>query len=137
MKCQTCRTFLIFLLFNLDIKLNVFLTYNKIYYYCLGVCVSSAGLTCHPRKKPKIVSHDVVLYNANGSQVKLTQSQIGQENYNKWNAEKLLHLHTIFWCRVPGSRSRNTELNNSILVWILTTRIKTGICIWSRNSLLF
>ena len=34
-----------------------------------GVCVSSAGLTCHPKKKPKIVSHDVVLYNANGSQV--------------------------------------------------------------------
>lgn len=36
---------------------------------CSGVCVSSAGLTCHPKKKPKIVSHDVVLYNANGSQV--------------------------------------------------------------------
>ena len=31
--------------------------------------MSSAGLTCHPKKKPKIVSHDVVLYNANGSQV--------------------------------------------------------------------
>ena len=58
---------------------------------------------------------------------KFTQSQIGQENYNKWNAEKLLHLHTIFWCRVPSSRSRNTELNNSILVWILTTRIKIYI----------
>ena len=87
MKCQTCRTFLILLLFNFDIKLNVFLTYNKIYSYCLGVCVSSAGLTCHPRKKPKIVSHDVVLYNANGSQVngisrieRLTQYQIGQIN---------------------------------------------------------
>ena len=35
----------------------------------LGVCVNSAGLTCHPKKKPKIVSHEVVLYNANGSQV--------------------------------------------------------------------
>ena len=31
--------------------------------------MSSAGLTCHPKKKAKIVSHDVVLYNANGSQV--------------------------------------------------------------------
>ena len=37
-----------------------------------GVCVSSAGLTCHPKKKPKIVSHDVVLYNSNGSQVRLS-----------------------------------------------------------------
>lgn len=36
---------------------------------CSGVCVNSAGLTCHPKKKPKIVSHEVVLYNANGSQV--------------------------------------------------------------------
>ena len=35
----------------------------------LGVCVSSAGYTCHPKKKPKIVTHDVVLYNINGSQV--------------------------------------------------------------------
>ena len=34
-----------------------------------GVCVSSAGWTCHPKKKPKIVTHDVVLYNINGSQV--------------------------------------------------------------------
>jgi len=36
---------------------------------CSGVCVNSAGLTCHPKKKPKIISHEVVLYNANGTQV--------------------------------------------------------------------
>ena len=36
-----------------------------------GVCVNSAGLTCHPKKKPKIFAHKVVLYNANGTQVKI------------------------------------------------------------------
>ena len=45
-------------------------SFQKIFIHLLsGVCVSSAGLTCHPKKKAKIVSHDVVLYNANGSQV--------------------------------------------------------------------
>ena len=39
---------------------------------CEGVCVSSAGWTCHPKKKPKIVTHDVVLYNINGSQVQFS-----------------------------------------------------------------
>jgi len=36
---------------------------------CSGVCVNSAGLTCHPKKKPKIIAHEVVLYNSNGTQV--------------------------------------------------------------------
>jgi hypothetical protein len=35
-----------------------------------GVCVHSSGLTCHPRKAPRTVQHQVVLYATNGTQVR-------------------------------------------------------------------
>jgi len=36
---------------------------------CSGVCLEKAGFSCHSKKKPKLVSHDVVLYSLNGTQV--------------------------------------------------------------------
>lgn len=41
---------------------------------CEGVCVHSSGLTCHPRKTPKKIQHQVVLYATNGTQVCRTVS---------------------------------------------------------------
>ena len=56
-------------LFPVSLNLKIFRHFKKYLHLLSGVCVSSAGLTCHPKKKARIVSHDVVLYNANGSQV--------------------------------------------------------------------
>ncbi|XP_023334974.1 vascular endothelial growth factor C [Eurytemora carolleeae] len=36
---------------------------------CSGVCLEKSGFSCHARKKPKLVSHEVVLYSLNGTQV--------------------------------------------------------------------
>jgi len=36
---------------------------------CLGVCLEKSGFSCHPKKKAKLVSHEVVLYSLNGTQV--------------------------------------------------------------------
>ena len=55
--------------------LKIFRHFKKYLHLLSGVCVSSAGLTCHPKKKARIVSHDVVLYNANGSQVDIGHHQ--------------------------------------------------------------
>jgi len=36
---------------------------------CSGVCLDKVGETCLPKRKPKVVSHEVVLYSINGTQV--------------------------------------------------------------------
>ena len=36
-----------------------------------GVCLDKVGETCLPKRKPKVVSHEVVLYSINGTQVKI------------------------------------------------------------------
>jgi len=36
---------------------------------CSGLCLDQPGGTCLPKRQPKLVSHQVVLYNVNGSQV--------------------------------------------------------------------
>jgi len=36
---------------------------------CTGVCLEKSGYTCHAKKKPKIVTHQVVLYSVNGTQI--------------------------------------------------------------------
>ena len=52
------------------------LTRTRTVYYA-GVCLGKVGETCLPKRKPKVVSHEVVLYHNNGSQV-----WYGQDNTN-------------------------------------------------------
>jgi len=35
---------------------------------CSGLCLDQPGGTCLPKRQPKVISHQVVLYNANGTQ---------------------------------------------------------------------
>ena len=61
-------------LFPVSLNFKNISSFRKYFHLFTGVCVSSAGLTCHPKKKARIVSHDVVLYNANGSQVDICRT---------------------------------------------------------------
>ena len=42
----------------------------------LGVCLDKVGETCLPKRKPKVVSHEVVLYSINGTQVKYYENSV-------------------------------------------------------------
>ena len=42
------------------------------YFLIAGLCLDQPGGTCLPKRQPKVISHQVVLYNINGTQVSVT-----------------------------------------------------------------